>query len=150
MIKPDSIQSTPMVPPHYELLSHPLVHDPSSCSYSDCQDILENAICLLELFHNIEFEEDSNCGALSANAIGAFYCLVKMLEDTLRYVGENLDDAWRKRETSLVEKKLQQSVFFKAMQKPAVSNEAHIYSTMALLLGINRTDIEVFTAILEK
>ena len=90
MIEPDATQSAPLVPPHYELLSHPLVHGPSSCSYSECQDILENAISLLGLFHNLEFEEDSNRGALSADAAGAFYCLIVMLKDTLSYVPENL------------------------------------------------------------
>jgi len=39
------------------------------------------------------------------NAAGAFYCLIVMLEDTLRYVGENLDDAWRKREAHHAQKK---------------------------------------------
>ena len=137
-------------PPHYELLSHPLVHDPSSQSYSDCLDILENAVSLLGLFHNLEFDENSNRGALSPSAAGAFYCLITMLEDTLRYVGENLDDAWRKREAHHVEKKLQQSAFFKALRESVKRDKPHIYSTMASCLGIDRTDIEAFVAMLEE
>jgi len=150
MIEHDSTQSVPLMPPHYKLLSHPLVHDPSSHSYIDCQDILENAVCLLGLFHNLEFEEDGNRGALSADAAGAFYCLIVMLEDTLRYVSENLDDAWRKREDPCLERKLQQSVFFKALKKPTESDKAHIYSIIASCLGIGSTDIETFIGMAEE
>lgn len=150
MTKIDSTTSPPLAPPHSELLNHPLVHSPASCSYSDCLDILENAASLLALFHNLEFEENSNRGPLSSDASGAFYCLIDMLQNTLRYVTESLDDAWRKRETTQVNKQLQQSTFFKALQEPAESDKAHIYSIMASCLGIDRTDIEAFVAILEE
>lgn len=150
MIEHDSTQSVPLMPPHYKLLSHPLVHDPSSHSYIDCQDILENAVCLLGLFHNLEFEEDGNRGALSADAAGAFYCLIVMLKDTLRYVAENLDDAWQKREASHIDKKLQQSVFFKSLQEPSGNDKALIYSIMASCLGVSSADIEAFVVMIEE
>ena len=140
----------PLASPHYALLSHPLVHTPASCSYSDCQDILENAINLLELFHNLEFEENSNRGALSSNAAGAFYCLIAMLEDTLRYVCQNLDDAWRDRESCRADKKLQKTVFFKALQEPTMQERKHMYNTMASCMGVNPVDIETFVSLIEK
>ena len=150
MIERDSTQSVPLAPPHYQLLSHPLVHNPSSNIYSDCQDILENAVGLLELFHNIELEENSNRGTLPPNAAGAFYCLIAMLKDTLNYVSQNLDDVWQKSEATQLVKQLRQSVFFKALQETAESDKTRTYSTMALFLGIPRADIEVFFALVEQ
>ena len=149
MIERDSTQSVPLAPPHYELLSHPLVHHPSSNTYSDCQDILENAICLLELFHNLEFDENSNRGALSASASGAFYCLIIMLKDTLAYVSQNLDDAWREREAPQVETQLRQSAFFKAIQEATSANTISIHSSLASCLGVSCTDIEAFISLIE-
>ncbi|MDG1772194.1 MAG: hypothetical protein P8H32_02025 [Oceanicoccus sp.] len=150
MTDQDSTQSAPLVSPHYALLSHPLVHTPSSHSYSDCLDVLENAINLLALFHNLEFEENSNRGALSPNAAGAFYCLIIMLQDTLRYVCENLDDAWRDRESCRVDRTLQKTVFFKALQEPTMQERTGIYNTMAACMGVNPVDIETFVGLIEK
>jgi hypothetical protein len=46
----NSSQSTPAMPAHYALLSHPLVRHPESPSYVSCRDILHNSSYLLELF----------------------------------------------------------------------------------------------------
>ena len=149
MTKRDSTQSVPSVPPHYELLSHPLVHNPSSCSYSDCQDILENAMCLLGLFKNLEFEDDSNLGVFSSDAAGAFYCLLDMLKDTLRYVAENLDDVWRKRETSHVDSKVLQSALYKSLQVPDGTSKEQFDKALKASLGISRNDLDAFIRLLE-
>ena len=149
MTKIDSTTSPPFAPPHYQLLAHPLIHNPASCSYSDCQDILENAVSLLALFHNLEFEENSNRGPLSSDASGAFYCLITMLQSTLRYVAENLDDAWRKRETAQVHKQLQQSVFFKSLQVADGTSKEQFDKALESCLGISRSDIDAFIRLLE-
>ena len=146
MIERDSTQSAPLAPPHYELLSHPLVHYPDSPSYIGCLDILHNAAHLLELFQQINLDETSNHGGISTDGAEAFSWLASMLGDTLYYVSNTLEDAWKKREAQLTAQQPQQSAFLKALQEPANSDKAHIYGIIASCLGITHADIEAFIA----
>ena len=144
MIAQDSTQSAPLAPPHYELLSHPLVHYPDSPSYIGCLDILHNAAHLLELFRQLNLDETSNHGGISTKAAEAFYWLASMLGDTLYYVSNTLEDVWKKRETQLKAQQPQQSVFLKALQEPASSDKSQVYGVIAACLGISCADIEAF------
>lgn len=145
----DSTQSAPLAPPHYELLSHPLVHAPHSPCYVSCLDTLHNAACLLDLFGHLELDDDSDRGGLSTNAAEAFFWLAKMLRDTLFYVSKNLEDTGGSGEVHHVEERLQQSMFLKAMQVPIGASQSHIYDTMASCLGISRADVEEFIGMAE-
>ena len=89
----------PKAPPHYEQLSHPLVHSSNPPSYLSCLDSLHNAACLLTLFRHLNLKGDSDSGELSTDAAEAFFWLLKMLEDTLLYINHHLEDAWGKRDT---------------------------------------------------
>ncbi|MCG8323453.1 MAG: hypothetical protein MI921_28415 [Cytophagales bacterium] len=147
MIARDSTQSAPLAPPHYKLLSHPLVHYPDSPSYLGCLDILHNAAYMLDLFQHLNLDETSTHGGLSGDAAVAFHWLARMLQDTLRYVSHNLQEAWAKQNVD--NDKLQQSVFLKALREPAGSDKSHVYSVVASCLNISHTDIEAFIASME-
>jgi len=151
MIDRDSTQSAPLAPPHYELLSHPLIHDPHSPSYLSCLDILHNAEYLVDLFKHLNLDETSDRGGISTNAADAFFWQAKMLGDTLRYVSLNLKEAWaEERKNYSVDKKLRQSVFLKAMQKLAEKDKPYIYNIMASCLSIDCADVEMFIAMAEE
>ncbi|TQV78017.1 hypothetical protein FKG94_13095 [Exilibacterium tricleocarpae] len=150
MTNRDSTQSAPLAPPHYELLSHPLVHYPYSPSYIGCLDILHNAAHLLDLFQQLNLDETSDHGGMSTNAAEAFFWLANMLEDTLYYVGNTLEDAWKSRETQLKEQQLQQSVFVKALQEPTGNDKSYAYGIIASCLGISCADVEAFVTLTEE
>lgn len=149
MIDRDSTQSAATAPPHYELLSHPLVHYPDSPSYLGCLDILHNATHMLDLLQHLNLDDISSPGGMSSDAAGAFYWLTRMQRDTLRYVRHILQEAWAERDAENLGDKLQQSVFFKALQEPAGSDKPHIYSVVASCLNIQYADIETFIATIE-
>ena len=138
----------PKAPPHYELLSHPLVHHPDSPSYLSCLDILHNAAYLLDLLRHLDLDENSNHGGLSADASEAFFWLTKMLEDTLAYVCHHLREAWEERETHPLGGNLWQSAFFEVLQQTASGDTSPIYSIIASCLNISRADVEAFVGMM--
>ena len=146
----DSTQATPQVSPHYKNLSHPLVHTPSAYSYFDCLDVLDNAANLLDLFRHLDVEENGEHGGLSSGATCALFWLASMLEDTLEYVGHNLEDAWRQREELDSMKGLQHSVFLKALQQSTGDERTEICSKIASLLNVTSTDVEAFLGMVEQ
>ena len=146
----DSTQATPQVSPHYKNLSHPLVHTPSAYSYFDCLDVLDNAANLLDLFRHLDLEESGEHGGLSSGATCALFNLAQMLEDTLEYVGHNLNDAWRQREGQGSIKELQHSVFLKALQQSTGDKRTELCSKIASLLNVASTDVEAFLGIVEQ
>ncbi|ARN75009.1 hypothetical protein [Oceanicoccus sagamiensis] len=150
MIDKDSTQATSQVSPHYKKLSHPLVHTPSSYSYFDCLDVLDNAANLLDLFRHLDLEENGEHGGLSSGATCALFNLAKMLEDTLEYVGHNLDNAWRQKEGQGSIKELQHSVFLKALQQSTGDKRTEVCSKIASLLNVASTDVEVFLGMVEQ
>ncbi|TQV81042.1 hypothetical protein FKG94_10120 [Exilibacterium tricleocarpae] len=149
MIDPDSTQSAPTAPPHYELLSHPLVHYPDSPSYLGCLDILHNASYLLDLFQHLNLDDTSCKGGMSSDAAVSFYWLARMLEDTLRYVSHTLQAAWQERDAEQTATTVQQSAFFNALREPTGGDKSHIYSVLASCLNIGRADIEAFIAMVD-
>ena len=153
MTAPDSTQPAPQMSPHYRCLSHPLVHDPSAYSYLDCMDILENAKNLLDLFQHLDLSKNGEHGGLSPEATTALFCLARMLEDTLSYVGLNLENAWWQRgaieDGKRIQERMQKSVLVKALQASKKDGQSPIYSLIATCLNITITDVEAFFAILE-
>ena len=149
MTDKDSTQLAPKVSPHYQCLIHPLVHDPHSFSYLDCLDILDNAVNLLGLFRHLDLDENGDHGGLSTGATGSLFRLAKTLEDTLEYVGHNLEDAWWQREADSL-KALQQSALFKALQNSTSNDRAELLGNIAALLNVASTDVEVFIGMIEQ
>ena len=146
----DSTQTTPQVSPHYKNLTHPLVHTPSAYSFCDCLDVLDNAANLLDLFRHLDLEENGEHGGLSSGATCALFNLAKMLEDTLEYVGHNLDDAWWQREKQGFIKELQHSVFLKALQQSTGDQRTELCGKMASLLNVASADVEEFLNLAQK
>ena len=146
----DSTQVTPQVSPHYKNLSHPLVHTPSAYSFCNCLDVLDNAVNLLDLFRHLDLEENGEHGGLSSGATCALFNLAKMLEDTLEYVGHNLDDAWWQREGQGSIQELQDSVFLKALQQSSGDKRTEVCRKIASLLNVTSTDVEVFLGMVEQ
>ena len=154
MTNRDSTQQAPPMSPHYRCLSHPLVHDPHSYNYLDCLDILENAKNLLDLFQHLDLSKSGEHGGLSPEATTALFCLAKMLEDTLSYVGLNLENAWWKRDANKdgkrIQERMQNSVLIKALQGSKKDGKSPIYSQIASCLNITSADVEAFFTILEE
>ena len=153
MTNRDSTQQAPPMSPHYRCLSHPLVHDPHSYNYLDCLDILENAKNLLDLFQHLDLSKSGEHGGLSPEATTALLCLARMLEDTLSYVGLNLENAWWKRDANedgkRIQERMQKSVLIKALQTSKKDGQSPIYSHLASCLNITSADVEAFVTILE-
>ena len=84
---------------------------------------------------------------MSTKAAEAFFWLASMLGDTLYYVGNTLEDVWKKREAQLTEQPLQQSAFLKALQEPAGNDKSYAYGIIASCLGISCADVEAFVTL---
>ena len=153
MTNRDSTQQAPPMSPHCRCLSHPLVHDPHSYNYLDCLDILENAKNLLDLFQHLDLSKNGEHGGLSPEATTALFCLARMLEDTLSYVGLNLENAWWKRDANedgkRIQERMQKSVLIKALQASKKDGQSQGYSDIASCLNISSADVEAFITILE-
>jgi len=142
----NSSQSTPTMPAHYQILSHPLVHHPESPSYVNCRDILHNSTYLLDLLGSFELSGKSQADGLSENGATAFFWLTHMLRTTLRYVSLTLKD--------LEQRELQQAealkccAFVRALHDSDEVYQKHLFTALAACLGVSRGDIEEFLTLL--
>lgn len=101
MNKDNSSQLTPTLPAHYQLLSHPLVHEPCSPSHIGCMDILYNSTYLLDLIGSIDVDsqgEGERCAFVQAMSDsddaykqalfnGLAVCLGVSREDINKFIG---------------------------------------------------------------
>ena len=150
MTNRDSTQTTPPLSPHDKYLSHPLVPAHHTQSFLDCLDMLDNAANLLDLFRHLDLDKNGEHGGLSSGATCALSCLVTMLEDTLNYIGHNLENAWRQKQGPKAFKGLRHSVVIKALQQSTAKERTEVCSHIASLLNVASADIEAFLAMLEQ
>ena len=142
----NSSQSTPTMPAHYQLLSHPLVHHPESPSYVSCRDILHNSTYLLDLPGSIELEGKSEAGGLSKAGANAFFWLNQMLGNTLPYVSLTLKDL-QTSELSQTQT-LKDCAFVQALHDSDQAYQKNLFGALAACLGISGADIEEFIELL--
>ena len=143
-----SSQSTPDMPDHYEVLTHPLVHFRNPPCFTDCLDILHNCCHLIDLFGAVDIDGESTGDGLSEQAANAFFWQTRMLESTLRYVGLSLKDVDNRQAEHL--DRVTSSAFFRALKVAGEGGGETGYKMLAEGLGVEAGDVVGFVELLKK